>query len=304
MGAYLGQSVYNDSQVTEEWVEEQIEENGKGVFWVTYGTTTKDEITAAVNNGKICVLKDTNPAGAVDYAVLTFKGVGNSFNFITPLDVYGDYTIYSVALDGTWSKTSKNSMPSVTSADNEKVLTVVDGEVKFDYLQTRKLGVESPLTFKKDTDKELVAGFNTTQNDYLKVLKVNSNGEAVFEKPEYKLFGVESPLQLVETENTIVIKAGGQISQYFEYDNDTPRTWTYGDLMLALNNGVNPIIRHARAVNDWLYYRLTRLWDDGNNFNMEFVTIDVKTLNSSQTVFGAIYIRDDDVLTHDSTHFT
>ena len=53
MGAYLGQSVYNESQFTAEWVNEQIEKNGKGVFWVEYNVTTRAEVLQAVSDGKI-----------------------------------------------------------------------------------------------------------------------------------------------------------------------------------------------------------------------------------------------------------
>lgn len=53
MGVYRGQSVYNDSQVTPEDIEELIEQNGKGVFFVDYGQTTYQDALSAYNDGKI-----------------------------------------------------------------------------------------------------------------------------------------------------------------------------------------------------------------------------------------------------------
>lgn len=60
MGVYLGQSVYNDSQVTPEEVEELIEQNGKGVFWAQYNVTSYDDTLAAFDDGKIILCKNQN----------------------------------------------------------------------------------------------------------------------------------------------------------------------------------------------------------------------------------------------------
>lgn len=57
MGVYLGNTVYNDSQVTEEFVRELIEKNGKGVFFAEYAVTRYNDVLAAYNDGKAVFLK-------------------------------------------------------------------------------------------------------------------------------------------------------------------------------------------------------------------------------------------------------
>lgn len=195
---YKGYTIYNDSQVTEEYVRELIEENGKGVFYVTYNTTTRAEVIEAVTYGKIVVLKETNPAGAVYYATLFFKGVTSTFQFVHIQDEK-KFTIYALDNQGVWSKIEKSvGLPDTTVEDAEKVLTVgSDGTAGFSYIPSVKFGVGSPLTIKKDTAEETVIDFDGKGN-YLDYLYVQSNGEIGYKKMEGVLLGVSSPLKFSE----------------------------------------------------------------------------------------------------------
>lgn len=307
---YKGYTIYNDSEVTPEWVKEKIDENGKGAFWVTYNVTTKAEISEALQDGKICILKETNPAGAVNYASLYFKGVSESFIFISPLNESGLYDIYKVDIDGTWSKEQKNTLPNASILDDSKILTVENGVAVWKYPALNRFGIEGPLQFKKDTEEETIIGFLNGSEKAGKALMIDNDGELKYLTPFDKcLIGAQSPLTIEERENAVIIKLDStcNVTKYFEIDSNDHRTWTYNDLIYATNSNINPIIRKERGINDWFYYRLTRIWsliEDGEeHFKMQFVTVDVKTLNSSQTLFGAIYVRDDDILTHDNSHF-
>ena len=72
MGVYLGQSVYNDSQVTEEKVEELIEENGKGVFFADYDVTSYEDVKAAYDDGKIVIaIYSQSSSGGSSYDYFT-----------------------------------------------------------------------------------------------------------------------------------------------------------------------------------------------------------------------------------------
>lgn len=103
MTSYLGGSVYNDSQVTKEWVEEQIEKNGPGVFWVTYNVTTLQELQDARDAGKIPVIKYTAQNGNVIYAPINIKGVSGYYTFSSGLSENNDYFVFRLSSTGVWS---------------------------------------------------------------------------------------------------------------------------------------------------------------------------------------------------------
>lgn len=103
MSAYLGGSVYNDSEVTKEWVENQIQENGPGVFWVTYNVTTLQELQDARDAGKIPVIKYTAQNGNVIYAPINIKGVSGYYTFSSGLSENNDYFLFRLSNSGVWS---------------------------------------------------------------------------------------------------------------------------------------------------------------------------------------------------------
>lgn len=204
MGAYLGASVYNDSQVTEEWVKEQIEKNGKGVFWAIYDETTFEEIETAVNDGKtvICIYQEAE--NVFYYGLLEhFNGIGGTAIF-TALDYSKSLKQWSIISD-VWYYQEKSLLPSVNAEDNEKVLTVKDGQLQLDYLPVGKFGLETPLTFKKDTAAETVIGFNSDSGNYLDVLRVDKIGEPKFEPLPFSRLGISSPMKFNETETDVEI---------------------------------------------------------------------------------------------------
>ncbi len=100
--------------------------------------------------------------------------------------------------DGTWGDSS--ILPSVNAEDNEKVLAVKDSQFQLDYLPVAKFGLETPLTFKKDTADETIIGFNSDSRNYLDVLRVDKIGEPKFEPLPFSRFGVSSPMKFNETD--------------------------------------------------------------------------------------------------------
>lgn len=106
MGLYLGQSVYNEGEVTEEFVREQIEANGKGVFFAVVGTTSYNDVLAAYNDGKIVVAVEHNdePGHATFYPLTTFDpdpDEGDEFTFMRDIDNTFEY--YNLHIRGGWS---------------------------------------------------------------------------------------------------------------------------------------------------------------------------------------------------------
>lgn len=106
MGLYLGQSVYNDGEVTEEFVREQIEANGKGVFFAVVGTTSYNDVLAAYNDGKIVLAVEHNDeqGHATFYPLTTFDpdpDEGDEFTFMRDLDNTFEY--YNLHIRGGWS---------------------------------------------------------------------------------------------------------------------------------------------------------------------------------------------------------
>lgn len=118
MGAYLGASVYNDSQVTEEWVREQIEKNVKGVFFVEIGSTSYADTLAAYNAGKMLIAKQSiNTTSGVDtnyYQLLLFdtdSDEGDYFTFGRVLNG-NTFTYWNLHVNGGWG--NKTMSPVVT----------------------------------------------------------------------------------------------------------------------------------------------------------------------------------------------
>lgn len=320
MGAYLGQGVYNDSQVTKEFVEEEIEKNGKGVFWVEYNVTTRAEVLQAVSDGKIIILKETNIVGAVDYATLFFKGVSASFTFVH-IENERQFTIYELEANGTWTRTVKSvGLPPVTNEDNEKFLTVEDGAAKFDYLPAIKHGVETPLIFKLDTPNECVVGFNATGQDQNKKLVVDNLGNIVYKEDEFKRFGVESPLDIEESDTYTVIKwnttqaagmflfarpsgdGGGVVWRYAGEEINlqyVDGAWTitnnksWSDIIKASNYCYPVYIKMEANTDDFWYLRLSRLYDDSGTWKAEFSTTYMLTDASNKNYFHFVVVEID-----------
>lgn len=76
MSVNKGLSIYKNgaSGVTPEDVEQLILQNGKGVFYADYNITSRDDVMAAINDGKSIICRRTNNDSSTDYATLDFKG--------------------------------------------------------------------------------------------------------------------------------------------------------------------------------------------------------------------------------------
>lgn len=212
MGVYLGDSIYN-SGLTKKEVEEMIEENGKGVFFADYNVTSYNDVLAAYNDGKIVIAKYTD--SDTDYYLTLWSFGSDTFNFVC---VENEKVLIKCNLvSGGWGQiyTMSIGLPTTTPADSEKVLTVdSSGKASFEYLPLSKFGVETPLTFKKDSTKETVIGFNATSLDYLKKLVVDIDGSIKYEFDDFRKFGVESPLKFQETAKETDIVWDVAASQY------------------------------------------------------------------------------------------
>ena len=320
MGVYKGASVYNDSQVTEEYVRDLIEENGKGVFYVEYNVTDRNDIIDAIIDGKIVVLKETNPAGAVDYATLFFKGVEYSLYFVH-IESEKIFYIYELSVLGVWTKTVKSvGLPSTTASDNEKVLTVnSSGEAGFSYLPAIKFGVDSPLAFKADTKTENVIGFETRPDDFGKVLTVLNDGSIGYLEQGKKLFGVESPLNFEETDAHLHIvfdttssigmflyarpAGGGVVWKYAAEEieiSSSGGVWsisngkTWQDIISALNYCRPVYIKMNANTNDFYYLHIVRLFEVGGVWKAWFERSSMVTDLSNNNYFRLQRVEIDD----------
>ena len=98
MGVYLGQSVYNDSQVTPQWVDEEVAKNGKGVFFATYGQTSSQDIRQEYNKGKtiVCKYEPSTPGEVTTYYLNLVRFDTETFDFVGVMD---DGTIYKTSIN-------------------------------------------------------------------------------------------------------------------------------------------------------------------------------------------------------------
>lgn len=119
MDLYLGDSIYNDSVVTDEHVTELIEANGKGVFFTIVGTTTYNDTLAAYNDGKVVIAvkyDDVETEHATFYPLTTFDpdpDEGDAFTFARDIDNTFEY--YNLHIRGGWSSRIYKNIITVDS---------------------------------------------------------------------------------------------------------------------------------------------------------------------------------------------
>ena len=169
MGVYLGQSVYNDSQVTPEWVEEEIAKNGKGVFFATYGQTTYQNILQEYNNGKIIVCKyePATPGETTTYYFNLVRFNTETFDFV---GVMQDGTIYRTGINANngWENVTTFKLDEIQfveyNVDSYSSIKSYYDYGKFivlNYMQQTPLVTKYyfyPLVSVDETNKEIVFG--------------------------------------------------------------------------------------------------------------------------------------------------
>lgn len=169
MGVYLGQSVYNDSQVTPEWVEEEIANNGKGVFFATYGQTTYQNILQEYNNGKIIVCKyePATPGETTTYYFNLVRFNTETFDFV---GVMRDGTIYRTGINSNegWENVTTLKLDEIEfveyNVDSYSTIKSYYDYGKFivlKYMQQTPLDTKYyfyPLVSVDETNKEIVFG--------------------------------------------------------------------------------------------------------------------------------------------------
>lgn len=169
MGIYLGQSVYNESQVTPAWVEEEISKNGKGVFFATHGQTTYQNISQEYNNGKIIVVKyePVTPGETTTYYFNLVRFNTETFDFV---GVMQDGTIYRTGINVNegWENVTTFKLDEIQfveyNVDSYSTIKIYYDYGKFIVLKYRQ---QTPLVTKyyfyplisvDETNKEIVFG--------------------------------------------------------------------------------------------------------------------------------------------------
>ena len=329
MGVYLGPSVYNDSQVTEERVEELIEENGKGVFYAEYNVTSYDDVKTAYDDGKIVIAKYSQSlSGGSSYDYFTLvnfnQAMGHSQFVFVEVRTEKLLKKFDLTNDNGWGPltTVNIGLPTSTAADAQKVLTVdSNGDAKYDYLPVGKFGLETPLIFKKDTAKETIIGFNSNSLNYLDVLRVDRNGEPKFEPLPFTMFGIESPLKFNETEHKTEIvfdttqavgmflfvrpagDGGGVVWKYsieeitIEYNNgnwEMTNNKTWSNIISAVNYNRTVKIKMVANTNDFYYFDLARLYDTGTKWEAWFQRFTMLTDSNNNNYFDLQRVVIDD----------
>lgn len=169
MGVYLGQSIYNESQVTPEWVHDEIAKNGKGVFFATHRQTTYQNILQEYNNGKIIVCKyaPATPGETTTYYFNLVRFNTETFEFV---GVMQDGTIYRTGINVNegWINVTSFKLDEIEFVEyNVDSYTTIknyydDGKfIVLKYLQQTPLVTKYyfyPLVSVDETNKEIVFG--------------------------------------------------------------------------------------------------------------------------------------------------
>lgn len=153
MGVYNGNSIYNDSIVTVEKVEEiaqsvaetvaeeiadeKISENGKGVFCATFGTTSYDELVEAYEAGKIICVNYSYRNYTVTIPLGWKSSVGHEPFYFLCDDKTSSNSSIQLSIDdlNTWSYNYINSVDSALDSVSEnpvqnKVIYAAIGDVE------------------------------------------------------------------------------------------------------------------------------------------------------------------------------
>lgn len=88
---------------TKEEMNAAILQNGKGVFWASYGTTTRDDIISASIAGKVVLCRENLNDGTQNIYVLLRRNADDTFDFLSILD--NTQIKVNISTSGTWTKT-------------------------------------------------------------------------------------------------------------------------------------------------------------------------------------------------------
>lgn len=88
---------------TKEEMNAAILQNGKGVFWANYGTTSRDDIITASIAGKVVLCRENFNDGTQNIYVLLRRNADDTFDFLSILD--NTQIKVNISTSGTWTKT-------------------------------------------------------------------------------------------------------------------------------------------------------------------------------------------------------
>lgn len=258
MGVYLGNSVYNDSQVTLEKVEELIEENGKGVFYAEYNVTSYDDVKTAYDDGKIVIAKySQSSSGGSSYDYFTLvnfnQAMGHSQFVFVEVRTEKLLKKFDLTNDNGWGplNTVNIGLPISTAADAEKVLTVgSNGDAKYDFLPVGKFGVESPLKFTENSNETSITWDKT-----------GNIGAFLFNRPANLGGGVIWEFVAEEIEVTY-----NSVDDIYEITNN--KQWS--NIILAVNCYRPVYAKIIHSTNYFEYLQLFRLYDDSGTWKAIF----------------------------------
>lgn len=255
--------------------KEDLENNGKGVFWATYNETSRDDILDAFLHGKIIALKENLSSGAVNTAFMLERTNNDTLEFCTAINPNNSdkYIYYSVNSSNTWSKEEKkvggdvllvefNSVPGLGwQADktfNEINTALNSGKIVFGITNPYKEGLITSL-YKEGF---IVTGRSEDPTD----------GYIRFACPQFREFHSSGIGQLknncygiftIKVDNTVVQRSGFVIGQKYSF-LATPFNIDRQDMTFALASNASYFILNNNISNANLSITIISEYGEGS----------------------------------------
>lgn len=243
--------------------KEDLENNGKGVFWATYNETSRDDILDAFLHGKIIALKENLSNGAVNTAFMLERNNNDTLEFCTAMNPNnnGKYIYYSVDSSNTWTKNEKsvdsnvllvafNTVPGVGwQADKtftEIVAALNSGKDVFGIMGPEKAGL-----IIVDKSEDASTGFIKFSS--LKYRQFDGSGIGQLKNASY-------PILTLNVDNTVTESKGFVIGQKRSFLSQ-PLNIDQQDMTFALANNASYFILNNNISN--VNLTITIISEDG-----------------------------------------